>query len=99
MQCEQGPFPFTGLDGDVAAVRLRYVAHDCQAETGAAGLAAARAIDAVEALEDPGEVPLGNAHTVVADAQAGDDPLRVSGVLSDCPARWLGARLNPGQAR
>ena len=41
------------LDGDLATVCLRGVPHDREPEPGPAGLAAARAVDAVEALEDP----------------------------------------------
>ena len=66
-------------------MRLRDVAHDREAEAGSAGLAAARAVDAVEALEDPLEVARRDADAVVAhddrdpvvdDARADLDRLR-----------------------
>ena len=53
---ERRAFAFARLDGDLAAVGLRDVAHDREPEAGAAGVAAAGPVDAVEALEDALEV-------------------------------------------
>ena len=55
-EAEGRAFAFDGLDRDLASVRLRDVAHDREPEAGAAGGAAARLVDPVEALEDPLEV-------------------------------------------
>ncbi|CAB4853523.1 unannotated protein [freshwater metagenome] len=43
------------------------MADDCEAQTGAAALAAASPVDAVEALEDTVEIAGRNAHAVIAD--------------------------------
>ena len=58
------------LDGDLAAVGLRDVAHDRQTEPGAAGVAAARPVDPVEALEDPLEVARRDPDAVIAHRRA-----------------------------
>ena len=60
------PSPSRDSHGDVAAVRLRDVAHDREPEPGAAGVAAARPVDAVEALEDAFEVARRDPDAVVA---------------------------------
>ena len=60
------PTPSTRLDRHRAAVVGGDVAHDGQAEAGAAGLAAAGPVDAVEALEDAVEVGGRDADAVVA---------------------------------
>ena len=66
MEREHRALAFARLHGDVAAVRLRDVAHDRETEPGAAGVAAARAVDAVEPLEDPFEIARRDPDAVVA---------------------------------
>ena len=53
------PSPSRGLDPHLAAVVAGDVAHDREAQAGAAGLAAAGPVDPVEALEDALEVARG----------------------------------------
>ena len=53
---ERGTFAFARLHGDLATVHLGDVADDREAEAGAAGVAAARPIDAIEPFEDALEV-------------------------------------------
>ena len=62
---ERAAFAFAGAHGDVAAVVGGDVADDRQAEAGAAGVAAAGPVDAVEALEDAVEVAGRNADALV----------------------------------
>ena len=54
------------VDGDAAAVGLGDVLDDGEAEAGAAELAAARLVDAVEALEEPRQVLARDAAALVA---------------------------------
>ena len=63
---ERRAFAFARLDRDLAAVRLRDVADDRETETGAAGVAAARPVDAVEALEDALEIAGRDPDAVIA---------------------------------
>ena len=63
---ERRALPFHGLDRDLAAVRLDDVAHDGEPEPGSTGRAAARLIDAVEALEDPFEVAARDPDALIA---------------------------------
>src|SRR5262247_4690117 len=62
-----GPATERALRGDLAAVRFDEVLHDGEAETGASLLAGAAGIDAVEPLEDAGEVLGGDSGAVVGD--------------------------------
>ena len=62
------PSPSDDCTSDLASVVGGHVAHDGQPEPGAARLAAAGPVDAVEALEDPVEVAGRD-----ADARVGDD--------------------------
>ena len=55
------------LDPDIAAVQPDEVLDDRQAQAGAAGLARARLVDAVEALEDALAIGLGDARPFVLD--------------------------------
>ena len=55
------------LDMDRAAVELDDVFHDAEAEAGAAAFAGAAFIDAVEALENMGEIFFGDTRPVVDD--------------------------------
>src|SRR5690606_24917411 len=66
-QRERGALPLLGVEEDLAVVVLDDVAHDGQPEPGAAGLAAAGPIHPVEPLEDPLEVPAGDADAVIPD--------------------------------
>ena len=50
------PSPSTDCDGDLTAVVRRDVSNDRQAEPGAAGVAAAGPVDAIEPLEDAVDV-------------------------------------------
>src|SRR5260221_7103990 len=52
---------------DVAAMGVKDRAGDGEAEPGAAGVAAARGLDAIERGEDPFLLVLGNAGTVIVD--------------------------------
>ena len=83
---ERRAFALARLDGDLAAVGLRDVADDREPESGAAGLAAARPIDAVEALEDPFEIARRDPDAVVAhdDRDAVVDPRAPTS--TGCPA-------------
>src|SRR5207247_7794422 len=63
---ERRTFAFARRHGDSALMVVGDMAHDGQAETRAARLAAARAVDTVEALEDPLEVARRYADAVVA---------------------------------
>ena len=74
-ECERGALALVRLHPDLAAVVGGDVADDRQAETGAAGLAAAGPVDPVEALEDALEVALGDADAVVGHGDL--DPLAV----------------------
>ena len=53
------------LDVDAAAVQLDQVLDDRQPEAGAAGIAGARLVHAVEPLEDARQILVGNARTFV----------------------------------
>ncbi len=53
---------------DAAAVKLHDVLHDAEAEAGAASFARTAFVHAIESLEDMREIRLGDARTVVADA-------------------------------
>ena len=55
------------VDPDAAAVDLNEMLGDGETKAGAAGFARARGIDAIEALENPRLVGLGNADTGVGD--------------------------------
>ena len=59
------------LDGDRAMVALDDLAGDGQAETGAAGVTAAGAVEPGEALEDPLPIAGGHARAVIGDHQPG----------------------------
>ena len=63
---ERRAFALARLHGDLAAVRLGDVADDRQPEPGAAGVAAAGAVDPVEAFEDALEVAGRDADAVIA---------------------------------
>ena len=71
------------FDDDRAAVVLGDVAHDAEAEPGAAGLTGPAGIDAVEAFEDPLEVLGGYPDALVLDGDAHQraDDLAVSLVV------------------
>ena len=69
LQRERRALTFTRLDRDVAAVRLGDVADDRETETGTAGVAAARPVDPVEALEDAFEVARRDPDPVVAHGE------------------------------
>src|SRR5215471_12427190 len=64
---ERRTLAFARLHGDLAAVRLRDVAHDRETEPGPTGVASARAIDAVEALPDAFEIARRDPDSVVTD--------------------------------
>ena len=83
------PSPSRDCDGDLAAVRLRDVADDRETETGAAGVAAARPVDAVEALEDALEIARRDPDAVIAHDER--DP-----VVDDARADL--DRLRPGRS-
>ena len=68
------PRPSSLVDRDLAAVVLGDVAHDRQAEPGAAGLARARLVDPVEAFEDPGQVALRDARSPVSATRSRTPP-------------------------
>ena len=53
---------------DPAAVHLRDVLHDGEAQPGASQFAAARLVGAVETLKDAGQIRFRNADTVIAHA-------------------------------
>ena len=53
------------LDGDVAAVSLGDVFDNCQAQTGAAQIAASGFINAIKPFKQAGQVFLGNTHTLI----------------------------------
>src|SRR5207253_334122 len=57
------------LDPDAAAERFDLAAYDREAEARAAAIATATAVDAIEPLEDPVLLALGDAGTGVAHAQ------------------------------
>ena len=67
VECERRALALLGLHPDLTAVVGGNVADDGEAETGAAGLAAAGAVDPVEAFEDALEVALGDADALVGD--------------------------------
>src|SRR4051812_30357390 len=64
---EPGAGADAAVDGDLAADRLDQVLDDREAQAGPAELAAARLVDAVEPLEDAGQVVAGDADAVVGD--------------------------------
>src|SRR5690606_1568134 len=68
-------------DVDAPAVALRHVLDDGQPEAGAAGLARAAAIDAVEALGQARQVLGRDARAAVGDVELGP------ALLADAPAR------------
>lgn len=72
---------------DVSAVKQDDVLDDGEPETGAAALAGTALIDAVETLEDMGQVFLGDPHPIVLDGA--EDPFFILGELK--------ADLNPGK--
>ena len=59
------PTPRRAFDRDVAVVGLDDVLDDGQAQAGAAQLAAAGPVDAVESLEDPRQVLAGDAAAAI----------------------------------
>src|SRR6201996_1233821 len=67
-QVEGGARALHAPHRDPAAVRDRHVLHDGQPEPGAAGGPRAGRVDAVEPLEDPGQVPLGDADALIGHA-------------------------------
>src|SRR5450756_2054468 len=68
MDPESAPLAESALHGDAAPVSLSDVLDDRQTEPGAAEVAAARLVDPIEALEEPGQVLARHADTVVAHA-------------------------------
>src|ERR1700687_4713249 len=66
MDREQRSLSLARLDGHVPAVGLRAGATDRKAEPGPAGVATARAVHAVEALEDPFEIAGRDPDAVIA---------------------------------
>ena len=73
-QHERAALTFARRHLDVAAVVGRDVAHDRQAEARPTGVAAARLVDAVEALEDPVEVAARDARALVGDHELDPRP-------------------------
>ena len=73
------------LDGHATAVDLTDVLHDRQTQAGAAEVAAARRVDAVEALEQARQVPPLDAAALVGDL---DRDLVVAG-RPPRPSPWL----------
>ena len=69
LDAERGALVGLAFDADVAAEGLGEVLDDGEAEAGAAELAGAGFIDAVEPLEDAGEVLLGDADAGVGDLE------------------------------
>ena len=63
------PSPSIELTRHPPAVVARHVTDDRQTETGTAGLPRAGPVDAVEALEDPVEITIGDPDAVVVDDQ------------------------------
>src|SRR5258708_6870664 len=61
------PAALAARETDVAAMGVKDRAGDGEAEPGAAGVAAARGLDAVERGEDPFLLMFGNAGTVIVD--------------------------------
>src|SRR5438270_11276849 len=55
------------LRAHVSAVQLDEVLHDCEAEPGAARIARARLVDAIEPLEHPRQVFFGNPRPPIGD--------------------------------
>src|SRR6476620_5346973 len=72
---------FLGVDRDAAAVVGGHVAHDGQAQAGAARLPAAGPVDAVEALEDAVEVARRDADAVVPHDDVDPRAVRMGGHL------------------
>ena len=96
-QRERRALALGAVDVHRAAVVGGHVAHDRQTEAGAAGLAAAGPVDAVEALEDAVEVARRDADAVVGDPQL--DPLAVGRRRrrdDACPARSTSRRSRRG---
>ena len=60
---------FLALDRDIAAVKTRQFLHERQADARAFVRAGSRVLDAMEALEDAGQIGVGNADARVRDAQ------------------------------
>ena len=81
LDCQQRAARRLVRGGDSAAVQLDEVLHDREAEAGAARIppvARARLVDPIEPLEDPRQIRLGNARTIVSDRDhdASRTPLR-----------------------
>src|SRR5258706_13645742 len=64
---ERGTDTFFRLNENAALVVHGHVAHDRQTETGAAGVATARPVDAVEPLKNAIEVSPGDAYALITD--------------------------------
>ena len=67
-ESDGGAFADLGLDADLAPVGFDQLFDDCQADPRSAGLAGARLVRAVEALEDEGYVLRVNARAVILHA-------------------------------
>src|SRR5262245_57301090 len=66
---ERAPLPRLAVDPDLAAVHLRDLLRDCQADSVAAGLLNRRAAAAIELLEDLSVLRLRDAEPAVGDSQ------------------------------
>jgi hypothetical protein len=96
---EPRPLPELARHLDPAAVVLGDVLHDRQAEPRPAGLARPRAVDPVEAFEDPGRSRLGIPRPVSTIARTTSPSSLVSSTSTWPPAACSGSRCRPGSAR
>ena len=72
-------------DRDIAAMEQDGIFDDREAKPRAPHVAAAPFVDAIEALEDAGEVFSGNADTIVAEGEVPPVRLLFGSDFDDCP--------------
>ena len=85
---ERAPLSLLALELDASAVALDGPERDGQAEPGASLVARSSAVDAVEALEDPREVGLGDSRALVRDLDHRAGVAAPSDVDGDDRAPW-----------
>ena len=80
---KRGTLPALGLKPDRTAVRKRDVLHDCQPETGSAGLTGTCLVNTIETLKKARTITFIDPRTLISHGDAYRSPLGIDGQGND----------------